>query len=98
MWSSSSRCWRVRCPIKPSRACTTVLARRRRTATAGPLECVFLRNHRKIPPYREGARAERGGITLAQAAAQLKVSEAKVRRLISEHILPPIDSVKGLPG
>jgi len=73
MWSSSSQCWRVRCPIKPSRVCTTVLARRRRAATARPLGCVFLHNHRKIPPYREGAgRARRDHACAGRRSAQGK--------------------------
>jgi DNA invertase Pin-like site-specific DNA recombinase len=57
----------------------------------------FLRNHRKIPPYREGERAERGEVTLAEAAAHLKVSEATVRRLINEQILPADQLCKGAP-
>ena len=57
----------------------------------------FLRNHRKIPPYREGERAERGEVTLAEAAAHLKVSEATVRRLINEQILPANQLCKGAP-
>jgi DNA invertase Pin-like site-specific DNA recombinase len=57
----------------------------------------MLRNHRKIPPYREGERAERGEVTLAEAAAVLKVSEATVRRLIQEKILPAAQHCKGAP-
>ena len=57
----------------------------------------FLRNHRKIPPYREGERAERGEVTLAEAAAHLKVSEATVRRLINEQILLANQLCKGAP-
>jgi hypothetical protein len=38
----------------------------------------WLRNHRSIPSYREGERAERGETTLEEAAAVLKVSEATV--------------------
>jgi hypothetical protein len=53
-------------------------------ATARPLACVFFAQPPKDPAYREGACAERGEITLAQAAAQLKVSEDTVRRLISD--------------
>ena len=57
----------------------------------------WLRNHRSIPPYREGERAERGEVTLEEAAAILKVSEATVRRLIQEKILPATQHCKGAP-
>ena len=56
-----------------------------------------MRNHRGIPPYREGERAERGEVTLKEAAAVLKVSEATVRRLVKEKILPAIQHCKGAP-
>jgi excisionase family DNA binding protein len=58
--------------------------------------CV-LRNHRNIPPYREGERAKRGETTLEEAAAILKVSEATVRRLIAERVLPARQFCKGAP-
>lgn len=58
--------------------------------------CV-LRNHRGIPPYREGERAERGEATLEEAAAVLNVSEATVRRLIREKILAATQHCKGAP-
>jgi excisionase family DNA binding protein len=57
----------------------------------------IMRNHRGIPPYREGERAERGEVTLEEAAAVLKVSEATVRRLVKEKILPAIQHCKGAP-
>jgi excisionase family DNA binding protein len=57
----------------------------------------LLRNHRSIPPYREGERAERGEATLEEAAAFLNVSEATVRRLIEEKILPATQHCKGAP-
>ena len=56
-----------------------------------------LRHHRGIAPYRDGERAERGEVTLEQAAAILKVSEATVRRLIQEEILPATQYCKGAP-
>jgi excisionase family DNA binding protein len=56
-----------------------------------------LRNHRDILPYREGERAERGETTLEEAAEILKVSEATVRRLIAEGILPARQFCKGAP-
>ena len=57
----------------------------------------FLRNHRGIPPYREGERAERGEVTMEEAAKILNVSEATVRRLIQERILPAAQHCKGAP-
>jgi excisionase family DNA binding protein len=57
----------------------------------------WLRNHRSIPSYREGERAERGEATLEEAAAVLKVSGATVRRLIREKILPATQYCKGAP-
>ena len=57
----------------------------------------IVRNHRSIPPYREGERAERGEATLEEAAAVLKVSEATVRRLIQEKVLPAAQYCKGAP-
>ena len=58
--------------------------------------CV-LRNHRRIPPYREGERAERGELTLEEAAKILDVSEATVRRLIKEKALAAHQLCKGAP-
>jgi excisionase family DNA binding protein len=58
--------------------------------------CV-LRNHRRLPPYREGERAERGELTLEEAAKVLQVSEATVRRLIKEKALAARQLCKGAP-
>ena len=57
----------------------------------------WLRNHRSIPAYRDGERAERGEATLEEAAAVLKVSEATVRRLIQEKILTATQHCKCAP-
>jgi excisionase family DNA binding protein len=56
-----------------------------------------LRNHRQIAPYRNGERAERGDVTLEEAATILNVSEATVRRLIQERVLPAQQLCKGAP-
>lgn len=56
-----------------------------------------LRNHRSIPAYREGERAERGEVTLEEAAGVLNLSEATVRRLIQEKVLPATQYCKGAP-
>ena len=57
----------------------------------------MLRNHRRIPPYREGERTERGELTLEEAAVMLHVSEATVRRLIGEKTLAAHQLCKGAP-
>ena len=44
-----------------------------------------------------GERAERGEVTLEEAAKVLNVSEATVRRLIQEKILPATQHCKGAP-
>lgn len=58
--------------------------------------CVW-RNHRRIEPYREGERSERGEATLDEAAAALNISEATVRRLIADKTLPAQQVCKGAP-
>jgi excisionase family DNA binding protein len=56
-----------------------------------------LRKQHAIAAYREGERAERGEITLDEAAAALKVSPSTVRRLIEEQSLPAQQLCKGAP-
>ncbi|MDQ2801658.1 MAG: recombinase family protein [Pseudomonadota bacterium] len=85
----------------PDQAIAAVLNRAGKTTGRGngwtrSRVCV-LRNHREIPPYREGERAERGEVTLEEAARTLLVSEATVRRLIAERILPARQFCKGAP-
>jgi excisionase family DNA binding protein len=58
--------------------------------------CVW-RNHRHIEPYRDGERGERGEATLDEAASTLNISEATVRRLISDGTLPAKQVCKGAP-
>lgn len=57
----------------------------------------MLRNHRGIAPHREGERTERGEVTLEEAAEALEVSEATVRRLIADEVLPAAQHCKGAP-
>ena len=64
---------------------------------SGRSRVCWLRNHRSIPRYREGERGERGEVTLEEAAVVLAVSEATVRRLIKENILPAGQHCKGAP-
>jgi excisionase family DNA binding protein len=85
----------------PDRAIASVLNRAGKTTGRGNgwtrSRVCFLRNHRRIPPYREGERAERGEVTLGEAAARLEVSEATVRRLIKDKVLPADQLCKGAP-
>jgi excisionase family DNA binding protein len=85
----------------PDQAIAAVLNRAGKTTGRGNgwtrSRVCFLRNHRMIPPYREGERAERGEVTLEEAAARLKVSEPTVRRLIKDKVLPAEQLCKGAP-
>ena len=56
-----------------------------------------LRNEHRIAAYREGERAERGEVTLDEAAATLRVSPSTLRRLIEEKSLPAEQLCKGAP-
>ncbi len=55
------------------------------------------RHHHKIPVYRDGERAERGELSLNEAATQLQVSELHVRRMIKNKELPARQVCKGAP-
>jgi excisionase family DNA binding protein len=85
----------------PDQAIAAVLNRAGKTTGRGNgwtrSRVCALRNHRDILSYREGERAERGETTLEEAAEILKVSEATVRRLIAERILPARQFCKGAP-
>jgi len=87
--------------LLPDQAIAAVLNRAGKTTGRGNgwtrSRVCMLRNNRNIPPYREGERAERGEATLDEAAEKLKVSEATVRRLIAERILPAHQFCKGAP-
>jgi excisionase family DNA binding protein len=56
-----------------------------------------LRNQQTIEPYKDGERAERGEITLDEAAAALAVSASTTRRLIEDGTLPARQLCKGAP-
>jgi len=56
-----------------------------------------LRNHQKIAPYREGERAERGEVTIEEAAAELAVSPSTIFRMINDGVLPAQHLCKGAP-
>jgi excisionase family DNA binding protein len=56
-----------------------------------------LRNHQKIAPYREGERAERGEVTIDEAAAELTVSPSTIFRMINDGVLPAQQLCKGAP-
>ena len=85
----------------PDQAIAAVLNRAGKTTGKGHgwtrSRVCSLRNHRQIAPYREGECAVRGEITLEEAAKTLDVSEATVRRLIQEKIVPAHQLCKGAP-
>lgn len=87
--------------LLPDQAIAAVLNRAGKTTGRGNgwtrSRVCMLRNHRNIPPHREGERADRGEATLDEAAKKLNVSEATVRRLIAERILPAHQFCKGAP-
>jgi len=56
-----------------------------------------LRNHQKIVPYREGEQAERGEVTIEQAAEALAVSPSTILRMINDQVLPAQHLCKGAP-
>ena len=85
----------------PDQAIAAVLNRAGKTTGRGNSwtcsRVAVLRHHRGIAPYRDGERTERGELTLEETANLLKVSEATVRRLITERVLPARQLCKGAP-
>jgi hypothetical protein len=57
----------------------------------------WLLNQRGIAPYREGEPTERGEVTLEEVAERLKVSEATMRRLLADRVLPRRPTLQGCP-
>jgi excisionase family DNA binding protein len=55
------------------------------------------RNEFGIATYREGERAERGGVVLEEAADRLGVSKMTVIRLIKDGLLPAKHACIGAP-
>src|SRR5262245_43761535 len=56
-----------------------------------------LRHQYNIAIYRDGERADRGEVTIDEAAGVLAVSTSTIRRLIAEGILPARQHCKGAP-
>jgi excisionase family DNA binding protein len=56
-----------------------------------------LRNTHGIPVYREGERAERGEVTLDEAAETLKVSRATAYRMVTNGVIPAQQLCAGAP-
>ncbi|MDP9085430.1 MAG: recombinase family protein, partial [Pseudomonadota bacterium] len=87
--------------LMPDSAIAAVLNRAGKTTGRGHgwtrSRVCSMRNHRQIAPYRVGERAERGELTLEEAATILNVSEATVRRLIQETVVPAHQFCKGAP-
>jgi excisionase family DNA binding protein len=55
------------------------------------------RNDHQIPVYREGERAERGEVTLDEAAQLLGVDKMRVRRLMSDGVIAATQLCRGAP-
>ena len=93
----------VRCsPVRrPDKTIAAILNRAGKTTGKGNgwtrSRVAALRNHRNIAVYREGERAERGEVTLDEAAEALNVSPSTVRRLIADGVLPASQHCKGAP-
>lgn len=56
-----------------------------------------LRRQYDVDIYRDGERAERGEVTLEEAASALSLSTTTIRRLIAEGELPATQHCKGAP-
>lgn len=56
-----------------------------------------LRKQHGIAIYRDGERAERGEVTIDEAAASLDISATTIRRLIMEGAIPATHVCKGAP-
>jgi excisionase family DNA binding protein len=56
-----------------------------------------LRHSHQIAPYREGERAERGEVTIEEAAAALSVSPSTILRMIKDGVLSAQHLCKGAP-
>ena len=63
--------------------------------TAGRVSA--LRQHQKIAAYRQGERAERGEVTLSEAAEALSVSPSTILRMLRDGTLLGRQLCKGAP-
>jgi len=85
----------------PDKAIAAVLNRAGKTTGRGngwtQSRVCSLRSHNDIATYRAGERAERGEVTLDEAAANLAVSPSTVRRLIKDGQLAATQLCKGAP-
>ena len=87
--------------LMPDKAIAAILNRAGRRTGRGngwtqSRVCTF-RSHHGIPVYRDGERAERGELTLAETAAMLKVSTMTVSRMIRRGTIPARQLCKGAP-
>lgn len=85
----------------PDKAIASVLNRAGKTTGRGngwtKSRVCSLRSNHAIATYRDGERAERGEVTLDEAAARLAVSPSSVRRLIRDGQLEARQLCKGAP-
>src|SRR5215471_1913722 len=92
-----SKPWRDRCRTRRSPRCSTDPASLQGAETAGQ-EGVFAPfGINTASPYRDGERADRGEVTIYEAAAVLAVSTSTIRRLVAEGMLPARQHCKGAP-
>jgi excisionase family DNA binding protein len=56
-----------------------------------------LRHSRAIEPYREGERAERGEVSIEEAASALSISPSTILRMLNDGSLPAKQLCKGAP-
>jgi excisionase family DNA binding protein len=56
-----------------------------------------LRRVHGIAPYREGERAERGEVTIEEAATALSLSQSTILRMLRDGTLPGQQLCKGAP-
>jgi hypothetical protein len=87
--------------LMPDEAIAAVLNRSGKMTGRGAswtrVKICSVRAHQKVEVYREGERAERGEITLDEAAAQLLISPSTVRRMIGSGAIAGRQLCKGAP-
>ena len=98
---ASSSLVRVLARQLPDNAIAAILNRSGKTTAHGAswtrTHVRGLRNTHGIPVYREGERAERGEVTLDEAADTLKVSRATAYRMVTNGVIPAQQLCAGAP-
>jgi excisionase family DNA binding protein len=85
----------------PDKSIAAVMNRSGLTTSRGHawtrIRIASLRQQKGIDVYREGERAERGELTLQEAAQLLSISQTTVRRMINSGMLPASQLCTGAP-